>query len=114
MLERGRPEEGRLSRGVPVSICSACGHAVFPVRLLCPRCGGSEWQRTRVDEGAVEEATVVRRAPGGPLPSPVPVGSVRLRGGVALVARLDPGVEEGSSVRLDYLDGVPVARTTTL
>jgi uncharacterized OB-fold protein len=114
VLERGRPEEGRLSRGVPVSICSACGHAVFPARFLCPRCGGSEWQRTHVDVGVVEEATLVRRAPGGPLPSPIPVGSVRLRGGdVAVVARLEPEVEEGSSVRLDYLDGVPVAKPTT-
>jgi hypothetical protein len=51
--------------------------------------------------------------PGGPPPVPVAVGSVRLRGGVAVVARLEPGVEEGGSVRLDYLDGVPVARSTT-
>lgn len=103
-----------MSGGVPVSVCSACGHAVFPARLLCPRCGASEWRRHEVEEGVVEEATVVRRAPGGPPPAPIPVGSVRLRGGVAVVARLDPGVEEGSSVRLDYLDGVPVARATTL
>jgi uncharacterized protein len=98
---------------VPISVCSACHHAVFPSRLLCPRCGGSEWQRTRVHEGVVEEATVVQRAPGGALPSPIPVGSVRLRSGVAIVARLEPEVEEGGSVGLDYLDGVPVARTTT-
>jgi hypothetical protein len=66
-----------------------------------------------VDEGVVEEATVVRRMPGGPPPAPVAVGSVRLRGGVAVVARLEPGVEEGGSVRLDYLDGVLIARSTT-
>jgi uncharacterized protein len=113
VLERRGREEGRLSRGVPVSICSACSHAVFPARLLCPRCGASEWQTTHVDEGVVEEATVVRRMPGRPPPAPVPVGSVRLRSSVAVVARLEPEVEEGSSVRLDYLDGVPVAKPTT-
>jgi uncharacterized protein len=113
VLERGGPEEGRLSVGVPVSICSACRHAVFPARLLCPRCGASQWQTTHVDEGVVEEATVVRRMPGSALRVPVPVGSVRLQGGVAVVARLEPGIETGSSVRLDYLDGVPMARSTT-
>jgi uncharacterized OB-fold protein len=113
VLERGGPAEGRLSAGVPVSVCSACGHAVFPARFLCPRCGASEWQPTHVDEGVVEEATVVRKMPGGPPPAPVVVGSVRLRGGVGVVARLEPGVEEDSPVMLDYVDGVPVARSTT-
>jgi hypothetical protein len=41
------------------------------------------------------------------------IGGVRLRGGVPVVARLEREVEEGESVRLDYLDGVPVARPTT-
>jgi uncharacterized OB-fold protein len=101
-----------LSGGVPVRRCSACGHAVFPARVLCPRCGSDEWERREVDAGVVDGATLVRRAPGGSLPVPVPVGTVRLEGGVLVMARLEPGVEEGDSVRLDYRDGVPVARTT--
>jgi uncharacterized OB-fold protein len=101
-----------VSGGVPVSICSVCGHAVFPARLLCPRCGASAWEEREVDKGVVEEATGVQRAPGGALPIPVPLGSVRLQGGVPVVARLDAEVEEGHFVRLEYRDGVPVARTT--
>jgi uncharacterized OB-fold protein len=101
-----------LSGGVPVWRCSACGHAVFPARLLCPRCGAADWESREVDEGVVDGATVVRRAPGGPLPVPVPLGTVSLEGGVLVVARLEPGLEEGHSVRLEYRDGVPVARTT--
>lgn len=102
-----------MSAGVPVSVCSACGHAVFPARIFCPRCGASEWESREVDQGVVEEATVVRRVPGGPPPAPVPLGTVRLEGGVLVVARLEAGVEEGASVRLEYRDGVPVARTET-
>jgi uncharacterized OB-fold protein len=100
-----------VSAGLPVSICSACGHAVFPARLFCPRCGASEWGNRQVEEGVVEDATVVLRAPGGPLPAPVSLGTVRLEGGLLLVARLEPHVEEGASVRLEYRDGVPVAQT---
>ena len=100
-----------MSGGVPISRCSVCGHAVFPARPLCPRCGASAWEGLEVDEGVVEEATAVQRAPGGPLPMPVPLGSVRLAGGVLVVGRLGPGVEEGQSVRLEYRDGVPVAET---
>jgi uncharacterized OB-fold protein len=101
-----------VSRGVPVWRCSVCGHAVFPARVLCLRCGGDEWESREVDEGVVDEATLVRRAPGGSLPVPVAVGSVRLEGDVLVVARLEPGMEEGRSIRLEYRDGVPVATTT--
>jgi uncharacterized protein len=99
--------------GLPVSICSACGHAVFPARLLCPRCGGSDLKIREVDAGVVEEATVVRRAPGGPLPAPVQVGAVRVADGPLVLARLEPSVTSGDSVRLEYRDGVPVARNRT-
>jgi uncharacterized OB-fold protein len=100
-----------VSGGVPVWRCFACGHVVFPARLLCPRCGAAEWESREVEEGVVDGATVVRRAPGGSSPVPVPLGTVRLEGGVVVVARLEAEIEEGRSVRLEYRDGVPVART---
>lgn len=101
-----------MSGGIPVSVCSACGHAVFPARLLCPRCGADEWQSEDVAAGVVEEATLVERAPGGPLAPPVALGSIRLEGDVVVVARLASGLGRGDSVRLEYRDGVPVARRT--
>lgn len=98
--------------GLPVSVCSACGKAVFPPRLLCPRCGGDEWRSEDVGAGVVEEATLVERAPGGPLATPVALGSIRLEGGLVVVARLEAGLEPGDSVRLEYRDGVPLAYPT--
>jgi uncharacterized OB-fold protein len=65
-----------------------------------------------VGAGVVEEATLVERAPGGPLATPVALGSVRLEGGVVVVARLEPTLRRGDSVRLEYRDGVPVAYPT--
>lgn len=96
--------------GVPVRVCSVCGRAVFPGRLLCPRCGADDWRSEEVDAGVVEEVTVLRRAPGGALPEPVTLGTVLLDGDVRVVARLEPTVRPGASVRLEYRDGVPVAR----
>ncbi len=95
--------------GVPLSICSACGHAVFPARLLCPRCGRSEWEGREAGEAVVEDATVVRRAPGGELPVAVSVGTVRIDGGALVLARLEAGVAPGASVRLEYREGIPLA-----
>jgi uncharacterized OB-fold protein len=102
-----------VSGGLPVSVCSACGHAVFPARLLCPRCSAGEWRSEDVDAGVVEEATRVERAPGGPLAAPVALGSIRLEGGLVVVARLESALGPGDSVRLEYRDGVPVAYART-
>jgi hypothetical protein len=62
--------------------------------------------------GVVAEATHVERAPGGPLAAPVALGSIRLEGGVVVVARLESALGPGDSVRLEYRDGVPVAHPT--
>jgi uncharacterized protein len=97
--------------GVPVSVCSACGHGVFPARLLCSRCGAAEWESREVEEGVVEDATLVRRAPGGELAVAVPLGTVRVEGGVRVLARIDLGLVPGASVRLEYRDGIPIAST---
>jgi uncharacterized OB-fold protein len=63
----------------------------------------------QVYKGVVEELTVLRRAPGGPLPAPVTIGTVWLEDGVRIVARVEAGVDPGAAVRLQYRDGVPVA-----
>ena len=60
----------------------------------------------------MEETTRLERAPGGPLPESVPLGTVRLDGGVVVVARLEATMRPGDSVRLEYRDGVPVALPT--
>jgi uncharacterized protein len=97
-------------RGLPLRICSACGHAVFPARLACSQCGAWEFEERAAGQGVVEETTVVRRAPGGELSEPVLLGTVRLDGGPPVLARLEPGVEAGAAVEVEYRDGIPIAK----
>lgn len=96
-----------MTDGVPVLVCTRCDRVVFPERLLCPTCGRAEWRRESIATGVVEETTILRRA-GGELPAPVPIGSVRLDGGPAVVARLPANVAAGTRVLLAYETGVPV------
>ena len=94
---------------MPVAVWMACGHPAFPDRLLCPRCGGGDWRRKRVETGTVEEVTLVRRTPGHVYDTPVRLGSVRLADGPVVIARLDEGLERGSRARVDLEGGAPVA-----
>jgi uncharacterized protein len=88
--------------GIPVQVCDACGHAVFPRRVLCPRCGSREWHLERAASGVVEELTTHRR---GGL-----IASVRTVLGPVVIARAPDGAPPGAPVSLSLERGAPVAR----
>jgi uncharacterized OB-fold protein len=94
---------------VRVSSCRACGWRGFPERIWCPRCGSDEIEAVAVEGGVVEEATVLRRAPGRDLAAPVRLGTVLVDGGGRLVARL-VDADAGTAVKLESDDGAPVGR----
>jgi uncharacterized OB-fold protein len=97
-----------MSAGVTVSSCPSCGWKGLPERLWCPRCGSDEVGTSVLREGVLEEVTTARRARGtGPA---VAVGSVRIEGGGALIARLEGAPSEGSRVELEDDGGAAVAR----
>lgn len=91
-----------------VSACRACSWQGFPERLWCPACGSDEVVSVRVEAGVVEDATVVRRAPGRDIADPVRLGTVGLAGGGRVVARLQ--ADPGDAVLLSVDNGAPVAR----
>jgi uncharacterized OB-fold protein len=91
-----------------VSACRACSWQGFPERLWCPACGSDEVGSVPADLGTVEDATLMRRAPGRAVPEPVRLGTVRIEGGGRVVARLESG--PGDRVRLAVEHGAPVAR----
>lgn len=86
--------DGRLT----VYACTACGHVVFPRRLLCPRCGGAELAERAAEEGVLEEVTASR--------SSIRIGSIRTDAGPVVLARLLADLEPGARVRLWQHSGV--------
>jgi uncharacterized protein len=87
-----------------VQVCDACGHAVFPRRVLCPRCGAREWHDAPAGPGTVEQVTTHRA--GGH------IASVALLAGPVVVARAGGDLVAGTRVTLDDDAGAPVARAT--
>ena len=87
----------------------SCGHRAFPVRLLCPSCGGGDSRREWVETGTVEEVTLLRRSAGRAYDEPIRLGCVRLADGPRVVARLERGLQPGSAARVDLKDGAPLA-----
>jgi uncharacterized OB-fold protein len=87
--------------------CDKCDTHLFPERLRCPGCGGTELRHVPAGRGRVEEDTTLRRPQPG-----VRLGSIRLDAGPVVIARLgdDSG---GEKVRLEQTpDGAIHARKT--
>ena len=51
-----------MSAAFTVEVCSRCGYAAYPPRILCPECSGAEWRRGLADSGVVEEITDITPA----------------------------------------------------
>ena len=86
-----------------VPVCASCGQAVWPPRLLCPRCHGDRFEQRDGSVGTLEELTEL----GGE--ERVELCTVRLAVGPVVVARCD-GARRGDSVRLRLENGALVAR----
>ena len=71
--------------------CAACGHTVFPARLLCLRCGGAAWTGVPCEEGVVAAVTMVHKGP---------LGEVRVLADVRVIARLRQNLPTGARVAL--------------
>jgi uncharacterized OB-fold protein len=89
-----------------VAVCRACGHALFPSRLLCPRCGGDAWDSVAATDGVVMEATSMQHR----VAAPVHLASVRTDLGVVVLARMERAVAIGDRVALRQQDGAVVGQ----
>ena len=84
-----------------VQVCDVCGRAVFPERVLCPRCGSRTWHPAPAGPGTVAHVTTHRA--GGH------IASVAIDRGAVVVARAADALAPGARVRLEDDRGAPVA-----
>jgi uncharacterized OB-fold protein len=99
-----------MSSGIPVQVCARCRRRFFPSRFACSTCGCRHFEIESVSEGRVEETTTLRRQPGGALPEPVVLTTIRLADGPRVIARLDSKMPAGTAVQVRIENGAPVGR----
>lgn len=98
-----------MSGGLEARACEACGHVVYPARVLCPCCASPRFRAVVLTEAAVAEVTVRRGRDPGALEL-VRLVSVTTDAGPTITARALDELEPGARVRLDAEGGAPVVR----
>jgi uncharacterized OB-fold protein len=100
------------AEGVTICACTACGHAVFPGRLLCPRCGSAEWRDALVRRGTVLATTQTRKRVIVHRLLETTIAEVRTDAGPIVIARLlgeaTPGTEVGLATRAGGIVAEPL------
>ena len=89
-----------MSAGVGIWRCVKCRAAVFPQRLLCPRCHGDTFEPDRVHEAVVEEISVIRHMLGQTDWQPRRIASVRTSDGQRITVGLTDDTEPGTVIEL--------------
>ena len=83
---RETPERYRMEAGK----CSKCGKIAFPGRMVCPKCGSTEFTKhTLSGKGKLVTYTIIRKAPDG-FEDLVPyaVGIIELDDGIKISAQI--------------------------
>ena len=80
-----------MSESFAVPVCTACGHAIWPPRPLCPRCGCTSFEQRAVTTGVIEEWTAGAEHS---------LASVRTQAGPVAIARLVREAPAGTTVEL--------------
>jgi uncharacterized OB-fold protein len=96
--------------GLPLVRCTACDAGYFPARLICPRCGNASWRDDVVNEGVVEQSTIVHHAAGNADWKPRHIASIRTSEGQLIVAGLEEPLPNATRVALFDQEGSPIAR----
>jgi uncharacterized OB-fold protein len=80
-----------MSEGVGIWRCTSCCTGYFPERLLCSRCHSHEFVPDRVNEGVVEEVTVIRHVLGQTDWEPRRLANVRTVHGGTVIELFEDG-----------------------
>ena len=99
-----------MTDGINIWRCSGCGATYFPERLLCPHCRCARFDRARVEEGVVEEITVIRHVLGQTDWQPKRIANVRTAGGPVMTIGLVDDAQIGARIALFEEGTAPFGR----
>jgi uncharacterized OB-fold protein len=96
-----------MTHGLTIWRCVNCRAGFFPEPLLCRRCRGDRFAPDRVNEGVVEEVSVIRHMLGQDNWQPRRIASVRTSDGQRITVGLRDQSEPGAAIDLFEDNGAP-------
>ena len=93
-----------MSAGVTIWRCENCRTAYYPEPLLCPRCHGGKFATDRVQDGVIEEVSVIRHMIGQENWQPRRIANARTVEGVSMTVGLRDESGPGAIIEL-FEDG---------
>jgi uncharacterized OB-fold protein len=86
---------------VRAASCAVCARVTYPPALVC-RCGATAWVDLVLREGTVESLTTLGQDSRRPDRGLVVLATAATPEGCTVIARADPSVVTGDTVRLEF------------
>ena len=99
-----------MKQGLDIWRCEGCGKAVFPERVLCPKCHGSDFSRDTAKTAKVEEISMIHHMIGQENWQKRRIASVAIDAGCRITAGLLDEAGIGDEIDLYEEDGAPFGR----
>jgi uncharacterized OB-fold protein len=96
-----------MTRGFTIFRCTNCKAALFPQRLLCPRCHAAEFAPERVESGTVEDISTVRHMIGQADWKPRVIANVLTKDDLRITVGLLDASGPGAAIDLYEDQGAP-------
>ena len=97
-----------MTRGFTIFPCQGCRAALFPQRLLCPKCHGTAFASERIEAGVVEDTSTTRHMIGQTDWKPRRIANVLTVDGLRITVGLQDNSSEGAVIDLYDHDGAPL------
>jgi len=99
-----------MSAGVPIWRCANCRAGYFPEPLLCPRCHGGVFAAEQVEQGVVQEVSVIRHMIGQENWQPRRIANVLTSAGSLMTVGLRDESGPGATIELFEEGTAPFGR----
>ncbi len=93
-----------------VQKCSNCNKFTFPKKYFCSECGNTEFDAISINEGKVEEISVIRHMLGQKDWKPRKIANIKIALGIYITAGIEDAAQVGDALYIYSDNGAPIGK----
>ena len=99
-----------ISEKLFVQKCSNCNKFTFPKKYFCSECGNTEFDAISINEGKVEEISVIRHMLGQKDWKPRKIANIKTALGIYITAGIEDAAQVGDALYIYSDNGAPIGK----
>tara|TARA_B100000941_G_scaffold282114_1_gene250237 strand:+ start:523 stop:834 length:312 start_codon:yes stop_codon:yes gene_type:complete len=90
--------------------CNNCNKFTFPKKYFCSECGNTEFDAISINEGKVEEISIIRHMLGQKNWKPRKIANIKTAMGIYITAGIEDAAQVGDTLYIYSDNGAPIGK----